>query len=528
MPLLLVAQSPQGEKRRWTLAEVSIVGRSHPQAPAELLQVEGDERLSRQHFRIEPGDGKARVERLPQARNPLVFEGDEQDRFELRVGQFFFAGRTQFFLVQAPTAGEFTLVGQARQRARQRRAEEYFGAVIELLSLLRREGEDPGSQAIQVLIQLLPASTFCAFLEQHDASWEVLAQHPASPPVEFDDEMLRVLREAQGTTWKQDEEQESAQEETLRAWQTWQMVSPFSIAEGARFALWLRGHGPLAQQEAEDVAALVDLVAELLGHHLAVRQAAEYGGLLAVFGHHVGTLFKASGALELYSTTSDPSARRVIERLLPIWGVSQAISLHKKQAETSWQQLRRDWVEAEPPRTEDLRAAVRNLVGYVHSAGSEPPYLPWYFEGEKLGLQDGRLTTLPPLRDQPLLFDRTLALCVGLLEMLSNLRKYPEPRGSGREDRRELSELPEPQRQVHFRLEMLQGCLRLEVEQPVVTRGDGSLPRSASLQRIRPLELLLLHSLVETGELQVVAATSSPWVVRARQSWTYRWGRLCL
>jgi len=316
------------------------------------------------------------------------------------------------------------------------------------------------------------------------------------------------------------------QGETMQAALDWQLVAPLVMAEGSRFALWFQGQGQILEQEAEDAMAIAELVAEILGHHLAVQQAAEYSGLLNVFGHHVGTLFKASGALELYSSSQDAGVRRVIERVLPVWGVSQAISLHKKEGEAAWEALIKQWVEPGIPQEPDLGLAVKALVGFVYGSGEEPPFLPWTFAG--VPVEGSSLVSLPPLRDQPLLFDKTLAFCVGLLELLANLRRYPEARGAGREDRRQLSQIDESEREVRFEVKFFEGSLRLEVEQPLVTKPDGNLPRSASLQRIQALESRLLRSLVETGPLQWSGPTSSPVVVRTRQTWTYHWRRLCL
>ena len=101
----------------------------------------------------------------------------------------------------------------------------------------------------------------------------------------------------------------------------------------------------------------------------------EYSSLLGVFGHHVGTLFKTSGAMTIWSqpdTGYDPT-RRVLDKLLPIWGVSQAISLHKKQGEKGWKELLRDWVDPKLAKSdtlpEQVRRSILSLCLYVYAHG---------------------------------------------------------------------------------------------------------------------------------------------------------------
>ena len=140
--------------------------------------------------------------------------------------------------------------------------------------------------------------------------------------------------------------------------------------------------------------------------------------------------------------------------------------------------------------------------------------------------QTHRLVTLPPLADNPILFDKTLALTIGLFEMLSNLRKYPEARGAGREDRMDLAQLPEAERQVDIYCKHVEGSTILEIHQPVVTLPDGGIPMSRSVDRIQGLERSLLKGIIESGKAEVMGETSVSYVVKTKQTWTYHWKRL--
>lgn len=297
----------------------------------------------------------------------------------------------------------------------------------------------------------------------------------------------------------------------------------------------------------------------------------DYSSLLGVFGHHVGTLFKTSGAMNIWAQPDygyDPT-RRVLDKLLPIWGVSQAISLHKKQGEKGWREILRDWVDPaqveRPDLAEEVRRSILSLCLYVYAHGvDEPPFLPWVIHQSDGGQarwvwatadtldygvqedlieravtsleapahkvevesQTHRLVSLPPLADNPILFDKSLALTIGLFEMLSNLRKYPEARGAGREDRQDLAQLLEVERQVDLYCREVDGSTVLEIFQPVVTLPNGGIPVSRSVDRIRGLERSLLKGIVETGRAEVVGTTSLEYVVQTRQTWTYHWRRL--
>ncbi|MBI3924247.1 MAG: hypothetical protein HY319_01780 [Armatimonadetes bacterium] len=538
--LVLLAVDPSGRRYEWRLSDAEyLVGRADGHEAPGRLVVEGDPHLSRQQFRVHRHDGRWWVTRCHSARNPLFFQGQETDRFELQAGDGFFTGKTRFSAL--PHADrlatlEHTLGAQSRDRARLRRLEDCFGAVLELLRALRREAGDgaPWRTAFPVVRRVLPEVQKLAFVRVQ----------LGPPPLRF--EMLeedepgscrlgaaaleKAFQQGSTVTYLWDEPPQPG-EGTLSAQASWTIVSPIRVLDTG-YAFCAFGASYPSFDALEETAAVIDLAAELVGHHLVVEQAAEYGSLLGVFGHHVGTLFKTSGALHLWSggEASEP-VQRVLDNLLPIWGISQAISLYKKQGEQEWRELLSGWVAPGWAERADLAARVadslRHMVRYIYGAGqAEAPFLPWTLDGEPLSGRDERLSTLPPLCDNPVLFDKTLAFTIGLLEMLNNLRKYPEARGAGREDRRELAGLEPGEKNVEVRCRAEDGEAFVEVVQPVVTDPDGGIPASRSLERIRTLEFRLLRGLVETGSAEPIARTSLPHIVRVRQRWTYRWGRL--
>ena len=87
--MLFVAVSPDGKRHEWTLEEEEYqVGRADGQPRPYHLVVEGDPHLSRQHFAVRLRNGRMQVRRNPGARNPIFWNGQENDAFEIKVGSF--------------------------------------------------------------------------------------------------------------------------------------------------------------------------------------------------------------------------------------------------------------------------------------------------------------------------------------------------------------------------------------------------------------------------------------------------------
>jgi len=73
-----------------------IVGRASSEDTGDKLAVAFDASLSRQHFHIQLVGDRLRVERCPEARRPLFFEGRAEERFEVVCGEGFSSGQTLF------------------------------------------------------------------------------------------------------------------------------------------------------------------------------------------------------------------------------------------------------------------------------------------------------------------------------------------------------------------------------------------------------------------------------------------------
>ena len=509
------------------------MGRDPGTEVSQPIAVAGDRHLSRQHFRLSVEAGGVVVTRSERGRNPLFFKGEEKELFTLRPGQVFYTGKTQFGVVlgQSTTATQhFTLADKAKEQARIRRLEDCFSAVLELLSALRRESGTPAWQvAFPVLRTILPELHSVCFLQLHGDSglYRVIDREPSGASSEFAAEtLIECVRTGSTVTSVSEEiDMNQASEHTLPADLPWTIVTPVSGLE-SQYVIAASGTGSLGREALEERATLVDLVCEMVGHHIVIQQGSEYSNLLGVFGHHIGTLFKTSGALQLWSDpTTEPKVKDVLSHLLPVWGISQAISLHKKRGEKAHRELLASWVKDPEVNPESLKEALLSLVSYTYHATPGESFFPWVIDGQPVPEVSG-LRSLPPLDDVPGIFDKTLALTVGLLEVLTNVRKYPPSRGSGREDREDLRDLPTEERLVRLRINLQPDAVNLEILQPVVTAPDGTIPRSRSLERIRALEQSLLGGLVGTHPEEIQAETSAPHVVLVRHQWSYQFGQL--
>ena len=94
--LELIAQGRTSESR-WRKAlienEPFVVGRT-----AKGWSVPWDDKVSRSHFQVTTRSDRIDVEKLPDASNPIYFNGSESESFSLKIGEHFVVGNTTFSL----------------------------------------------------------------------------------------------------------------------------------------------------------------------------------------------------------------------------------------------------------------------------------------------------------------------------------------------------------------------------------------------------------------------------------------------
>lgn len=99
-----------------------IVGRATAEDSSDKLAVAFDASLSRQHFHLQLVGERLRVQRCPEARRPLFFEGRAEESFEIGVGEGFSSGQTLFRWIReanpsgAPMVLDPTLLSVAHEQ----------------------------------------------------------------------------------------------------------------------------------------------------------------------------------------------------------------------------------------------------------------------------------------------------------------------------------------------------------------------------------------------------------------------------
>ncbi len=127
-------------RRKLPTGEALLLGRT------STWSVEWDDRISRQHVRLQWNGQTLQIESLPEARNPVFYRGEPIQQCELLPGQHFVIGRTSFTIVDEQVAvaedlpepqQEQAFSAQYLQRLRFRRPDlriEYLNRLPELIT----------------------------------------------------------------------------------------------------------------------------------------------------------------------------------------------------------------------------------------------------------------------------------------------------------------------------------------------------------------------------------------------------------
>lgn len=298
---------PNGHHQEFILNEPAYsVGRADGRHRENRLAVSGDPLLSRHHFDIRWNDGALQVDKSSGAKNPVFFQGVESESFELVPGQSFISGKTRFQLVVTGTASaatpttEYTILRTQFQPRDRPNIDECFRALVELLPGLRESAnrETAFAAALKVLRELLPEASEFSVLRLIDEEARILCQELAPGRAEATPPSRRLLSrafETNGTVthvWAKSETTDSQQLMTAHAQADWAVASPIEVAGKERFCLYVVGSANQAltetqaqrqKQYLDGLASLIDIVAETLGHHLAVARLSRFEGQVARF-----------------------------------------------------------------------------------------------------------------------------------------------------------------------------------------------------------------------------------------------------
>lgn len=110
----LIAQGSNPD-HRWRrlipVGEILLLGRTTP-----AFRVPWDDRVSREHVRMELSAGQLQVEKILAAANPVFYLGRQSDKFSLQPGEHFVIGKTTFTLTKEQAHVTLDLPSPIRQR----------------------------------------------------------------------------------------------------------------------------------------------------------------------------------------------------------------------------------------------------------------------------------------------------------------------------------------------------------------------------------------------------------------------------
>lgn len=298
---------PNSHEQEFVLRQPQYsVGRADGKVREDRLAISGDPLLSRHHFDIVWKEGALSVAKSAGAKNPMFFQGVETESFEVAPGQSFISGKTRFQLLLTGTQSaatpttEYTILRtQFQQRARPN-IDECFRALVELLPELRGSATRTTafSSTLRVLKELLPEASEFSILCLKEEEAKVLGQElsrgraSATPPSR---RLIRRAFETNGTVthvWAKGDQPTSQPMMTAHVQADWAVASPIEVAGKERFALYVVGSAQTALTETEamrqkqyldGLASLIDIIAETLGHHLAVARLSRFEGQVARF-----------------------------------------------------------------------------------------------------------------------------------------------------------------------------------------------------------------------------------------------------
>lgn len=295
------ARTEEGQTQRYLLEEDSyLVGRGDGSCADGKLTVAGDPMLSRCHFHLQRQEDSVLVKRDPKARNPLFFQGVQQDEFELKSGQAFVTGKTRFglFVVRghadAPVT-EYTMLRTQLHAVQQENSAASFRTLLALLPKLRGAHNDTAFQrALEVLSALLPQAKELKVLGPGEPPTVVIERSKLDgPSTPSSRRLVSSALEQQATVahvWAL--ESESELQATAHAQADWAVASPVSITEDEKYCLYAVGSSAVAltdtqvreqKKSLDELAALLDIVAETLSHHLTTERMNRFEGQVGQF-----------------------------------------------------------------------------------------------------------------------------------------------------------------------------------------------------------------------------------------------------
>ena len=317
---VVIVHAPSGRRQRSRLYDQQRVLLGRPTGSVEhdrgKLLVEVDNSVSRLQAWLELRDGRLHVERHPQSRTALSFNGNELDKFTLNPGEAFYVGQTAVcYEVDKPSqtgpeepAGaaapfEYTVTQGVAGVQRAATANRWLSTLVELPALLQAHGS-PGP-FLSALCQRLQAALGNLALI---SAWEVtLPTDSSERPTLFrlddrtrgDSDAHQPSRRAVRAAF------ERPDEAIIKVWPAgvrtdspadfsapgaevaWSMYLPIELGADERYLLYAEGRGsrtvPPDQSQLSDTRQVLGLVAGIAKEHLIAARASRLRGQVGQF-----------------------------------------------------------------------------------------------------------------------------------------------------------------------------------------------------------------------------------------------------
>jgi adenylate cyclase len=301
-------------------------------SPEADLNITGEPYLSRKHVALSIHDGKLSVKRLSTARNPVLYKGAVNDRFEMPPGGFFVIGKTQFRFDAPRPAGkdvdlasveqipvyQFTLDRDELRPRTDRQDRLRLLDLMELPEILRTKSRTEFYVYACGLLRMATGAQWVRVLTADSAGQTILAEDAradrAAPKPISDALIAAAVAEApKPVTYCWSHPQESAVQATAYEGVDWAISCAMPIPGESPVLIYVVGTSEAvgsylgydtqsgAKTFLRDTARLVGLVADMIGRAMSLQKVEAWQSRLGRFfsGKLVNKILEAEGTEEL-------------------------------------------------------------------------------------------------------------------------------------------------------------------------------------------------------------------------------------
>lgn len=229
-----------------------VIGRS-----SQGWAADWDEKISRRHARLTLTDGKLVVEKLPDATNPIFFEGREQRQFAIQPGEHFVIGDTTFTMTNDSAFATLELPSPIAQRAfsteflrqvRYRNADHRIAVLNRLPEIISSSNNEDVlmGQMVNLLLAGITSSTAVAICEMDENGFPQVVKWDQRNPDGGDFQpcsrlIAQAIENKESTLHMWRTADASSSQYTVDLFNDWAFVCPLSSPESSGMAIYVAG-----------------------------------------------------------------------------------------------------------------------------------------------------------------------------------------------------------------------------------------------------------------------------------------------